>query len=67
MSFCTFIGVIDCDEKLRHVSVEDAVATGPVGLVLQVFGDMVQSVSFFASWSVDQTGRGFVSIPTDRF
>ena len=67
MSFRAFISVVDCDKKRRHVAVEDAVATGAIGLVLQVFGDMVKAVSFFASGGVDQTGRGFVSISADRF
>ena len=56
MTFRAFIGVIDCDKKLGHATVEDTVATGTIGLVLQVFGDVVEAVPFFASGSVDQTG-----------
>lgn len=65
--FSAFISVVDSDKKLGHVAFKYAVATGAVGLVLQVFGNMVKPVSFFASGGVDQTGRGFVSISADRF
>ena len=58
----SFVSVIDSDQKGRHIAIEHAMTTGPIGLVFQMPCDVREPMSFLAPGCIDQARGRLVAI-----